>query len=98
MIKQKHRRKRKKTDTGRIYRILVVIILIAGSVILAEKIYELWTVHHDMEQTIQQEESLRKEQEELQARQEQLHNPDAVEEEARRQFGLVKPGEIPYKR
>lgn len=92
------RKKRKKRNGLSAYQIVVVVMLFVGSIILIDKGYELWMLHADMEQTLQQEAELEKEQALLQQRKDQLNNPTEVAEEARQQFGLVKPGEIPYKR
>ena len=55
-------------------------------------------IHEDMKRTLQQEQALTEENQRLKDRKEQLISPDAVEKQAREQFGLAEPGEIPYRR
>lgn len=93
---RKRRYKRKKS--GRIYRLLIILILIIGSFVLLEKGHELWIIHTDMQKTLEKEEELRREHDELQERHDELQQKETIEEEARKQFGLARPGEIPYKR
>ena len=60
--------------------------------------YQMWQIHEDMKRTLQQEQALTEENQRLKDRKEQLISPDAVEKQAREQFGLAEPGEIPYRR
>jgi len=50
-----------------------------------------------MTQTLQQEQLLRDENTRLKAQYDKLNDPDEISREAREQFGLAKPDEIPYK-
>ena len=92
-----HRRQRKKAPLN-IYKIVVIAILIFGGIVICHKMYQLWEIHMDMVKTVQQKETLLEEQQRLQEEKNRLNDPDSVTEEAREQFGLVKNGEIPYKR
>lgn len=97
-VQEGQKRRRKRRESLSVYQMVVVIMLFVGSIILVDKGYELWVLHLDMEQTLQQEAELQKEQDLLTQRKDQLMSSTEVAEEARQQFGLVKPGEIPYKR
>jgi cell division protein FtsB len=50
-----------------------------------------------MNRTLQQEQTLRDENLRLRERRDKLNDPDEIAREAREQFGLAKPDEIPYK-
>ncbi|MBF1318259.1 MAG: septum formation initiator family protein, partial [Megasphaera micronuciformis] len=54
-------------------------------------------IHRDMQVTIKQEQELTEENHELTDKKSKLIDPDELINRARKQFGLVKPGEIPYK-
>lgn len=54
-------------------------------------------IREDMNQTLQQEQLLRDENTRLKAQYDKLNDPEEVSREAREQFGLAKPDEIPYK-
>lgn len=95
---KKRKRRRTKDALPTWYKVVIVIICVAGTVGLAGRIREVWLVHADMQQTITQEATLTAEQEMLQKRKDTLQTPQEIESQAREQFGLVKAGEIPYKR
>ena len=57
----------------------------------------LWEIHDDMNRTLQQEQTVRDENLRLRERRDKLNDPDEIAREAREQFGLAKPDEIPYK-
>ena len=82
-------RRRKKTGTS-LYKKIIIAILIFGGILL-------WEIHRDMQVTIQQEQELTEENHELTDKKSKLIDPDELINRARKQFGLVKPGEIPYK-
>lgn len=69
-----------------------------GTLLLGNCLHKLWVIREDMQQTLKQEQELREENLRLKNQRDQLQNPDEISHEAREQFGLVKPGEIPYKR
>lgn len=50
-----------------------------------------------MNRTLQQEQLLRDENARLKAQYDKLNDPEEISREARAQFGLAKPDEIPYK-
>lgn len=97
-MRQRRRKKVKKNKSLGTYKIAVCIVLIIGTIILGMKLYNLWQVHEDMKRTLQQEQNLREENARLQQRKDSLSDPKEVENQARKQFGLVKPGEIPYRK
>lgn len=51
-----------------------------------------------MNLTVQQKQELSGENQKLKQQKDTLSDADEIAERAREQFGLVKPGEIPYKR
>lgn len=92
------RRRRKKKNGMTLYKMIVMFILVVGGVFLCMRMYQLWQIHEEMERTLLQEQALTEENQNLKERKDQLLSPDTVKEQAREQFGLSEPGEIPYKR
>ncbi|MGN0947390.1 septum formation initiator family protein [Megasphaera sp.] len=79
------------------YNLFLIAIVIVGCYLVGVRLYRLWQIHDDMNQTLQQEQTLRDENLRLRERRDKLNDPEEISKEARQQFGLAKPGEIPYK-
>ena len=79
------------------YNLILVAIIVAGFYLIGVRLYRLWEIHDDMNRTLQQEQTLRDENLRLRERRDKLNDPDEIAREAREQFGLAKPDEIPYK-
>lgn len=94
----RRRRKAKRNTSLSKYKIVVIIVLILGTLILGRKGYILYQIHEEMQHTLQLEQSLRDENERLKQRKENLNDNEEVARLAREQFGLVKPGEVPYRK
>lgn len=103
--RKKRRKVPKKRRTGLLirlrqmswYNLILVAIVIIGFYLIGIRLYRLWEIHDDMNQTLQQEQTLRDENLRLRERRDKLNDPDEIAREAREQFGLAKPDEIPYK-
>lgn len=94
----RRRRKMKRSTSFSKYKLVVWLVIIFGSIVLCSKAYDLWQIRLDMQNTLQQEQSLRDENERLKQRKESLNDKEEVARQAREQFGLVKPGEVPYRK
>ena len=89
-----------------LYKRIVVAILIFGGLFLGSKIYELWQIQQDMTITVNQERELTEENHRqffiprgfAHEEKDRLSSPEEIMRQAREQFGLAKPGEIPYRR
>lgn len=79
------------------YNLILVAIIVAGFYLIGVRLYRLWEIHDDMNRTLQQEQTLRDENLRLRERRDKLNDLDEIAREAREQFGLAKPDEIPYK-
>lgn len=79
------------------YNLILVAIIVAGFYLIGVRLYRLWEIHDDMNRTLQAEQTLRDENLRLRERRDKLNDPDEIAREAREQFGLAKPDEIPYK-
>ena len=98
-VPQGRRRKsrRKKKARWSAYTRLVVVLLIAGTVFLSIKLYELWEIRQDMQITIRQEQELTEENQRLHNQKDLLESPAEIMRQAREQFGMARHGEIPYR-
>ena len=94
----RRRRKAKRNTSLSKYKIAVIIVLILGTLILGERGYSLYQLHEEMQHTLQQEQGLWDENERLKQRKDSLNDKEEVARQAREQFGLVKPGEVPYRK
>ena len=102
--RKKRRKVPKKRRTGLLirlrqmswYNLILVAIVIIGFYLIGIRLYRLWEIYDDMNQTLQQEQTLRDENLRLRERRDKLNDPDEIAREAREQFGLAKPDEIPY--
>lgn len=92
------KRRRKKPFKLNVYKCCILLIVIIGTVLVGNCVHKLWIIHEDMQQTLKQEQELREENLRLKDQRDTLQDPQEISHEAREQFGLVKPGEIPYKR
>lgn len=90
-------RRKKKTGMS-VYKRIVICILLFGGLFLGMKLYELWQIHQEMQITIRKEQELTEENQRLHDEKDRLSSPEEIERQAREQFGLAKPGEIPYRR
>ena len=102
--RKKRRKVPRKRRTGLLIRLrqmswynLILVAIIAGFYLIGVRLYRLWEIHDDMNRTLQQEQTLRDENLRLRERRDKLNDPDEIAREAREQFGLAKPDEIPYK-
>ncbi len=103
--RKKRRKVPKKRRTGLLirlrqmswYNLILVAIVIIGFYLIGIRLYRLWEIYDDMNQTLQQEQTLRDENLRLRERRDKLNDPDEIARDAREQFGLAKPDEIPYK-
>ena len=92
------RRRRKKKKGLTWYKVFVICILLIGGLFLCSRLYQLWQIHEDMQETLRQEQRLSEENKKLKEKKEKYSTPSEIANQAREEFGLADPGEIPYKR
>lgn len=71
----------------------IVVFLVAS---LLWQGYQWHKLNTELTHLQQELVELKQQNQELQAEKEKLQNPKAIEERAREELGLVKPGEVPY--
>ncbi len=85
--KQKLRRKRRRIVAFVLLILLVMVGISVGKVIMVKK-------HQN--QVLQENKSLKETKKELETELDNVNNPEYIEEQARRQLNLMKPGEVVY--
>ena len=74
------------------------MIVIVAAVFLGYRGRQYYLQYQDMQSMLQQEKELRDENERLHQRKDSLNDKEEIAKQAREQFGLVKPGEVPYRK
>lgn len=94
-------RQRKKANTNTFlstYKLAVIVIVIVAAVFFGYRGRQYYLQYQDMQSMLQQEKELRDENERLHQRKDSLNDKEEIAKQAREQFGLVKPGEVPYRK
>lgn len=90
------RRDKKKRDQA------IAIMWVKRSIVffmvlfLCFQAYQLVAIYHEKQQIEQQLYELRMQNDKLEEEKAKLQDPQAIEQLAREELGLVKPGEVPY--
>ena len=98
---RKHQRHHKQTNNNTslsTYNFIIILIFILATVVFGYRGFQLYQLHQDMQYVLQQEKSLRDENERLHQRKDSLNDKEELARQAIEQFGLVKPGEVPYRK
>lgn len=77
---------------------LFVIIVVLTLCIIAQNGYHFYQIKKQEALLVQEEARLTQEKEELEQKKADLQDPKKLEQKARDELGLVKPGEVPYVR
>ena len=87
------RRREKKTGGRSVVKIVLAVILF---VVIGMKTYELYEISEKHRELQLQLEQIREKNTRLEEEKAALETPERIEQIARDELGLVKPGEIPY--
>lgn len=79
-----------------VLRWLKIIVVIIGVYAIIHAAYDWYTISAQQKELQIQVEELKKKNEQLEEEKKQLQDPKAIEQVARDELGLVKPGEVPY--
>ncbi|MBS4913551.1 MAG: septum formation initiator family protein [Veillonella sp.] len=79
-----------------VLRWIKIIVVVIGVYALIHAAYDWWAISQQQKQLQIQIEELQKKNEQLEEEKKQLQDPKAIEQVARDELGLVKPGEVPY--
>lgn len=75
---------------------LQIIFVVVGVFIIFRTGYEIYMIKQQQQQLELQIKDLKERNEALEQERQRLQDPKSIEEVAREELGLVKPGEVPY--
>ena len=92
-MKKKHQRYKKRKYSA--YKVAIAIVLTL-LLLIGNKAYELYVLHQAIVNAEQIKQQLIEEKNMLEQKKTDLNDPKVIEDKARHELGLVKPGEVPY--
>lgn len=75
---------------------LQIIVVVFGIFFVVRTGYEIYVIKQQQQQLELQIKDLKERNEVLEQERQRLQDPKSIEEVAREELGLVKPGEVPY--
>lgn len=84
--------------TSPLLRIILVLCIILAAILMVQNSYHFYRVKQQEAELLQERDKLLQEKQELEEKKESLQQDETVEQKARDELGLVKPGEVPYVR
>ena len=87
-MKKKHQRYKKRKYSA--YKVAIAIVLTLFLLLIGNKAYELYVNAEQIKQQLIEEKNM------LEQKKTDLNDPKVIEDKARHELGLVKPGEVPY--
>lgn len=88
--------RRERPKRNKVIMWLQIIIVALGAVFILRTMYDIYVIKQQQHQLQLQIEELKKSNEALEQDKQRLQDPKAIEDVARDELGLVKPGEVPY--
>lgn len=79
-------------------RVFCLLIVLISIFITAKSVYHYYELKQQEVYLLQERNRLIKEKEILETKKKDLEDPEKLEQKARDELGLVKPGEVPYVR
>lgn len=77
-------------------KLFLLLFLLFLFVVVAVKGVEIYQMHRQIAEAEEKRTELLQEQQELEAKKQELQDPKVIEKQARDQLGMVKSGEVPY--
>ena len=93
-MKKQHQRDKKRKYSA--YKVAIAIVLTLFLLLIGNKAYELYVLHQAIVNAEQIKQQLIEEKNMLEQKKTDLNDPKVIEDKARHELGLVKPGEVPY--
>ncbi|WP_196792544.1 FtsB family cell division protein [Veillonella seminalis] len=75
---------------------LQILVVALGAIFILRTMYDIYVIKQQQHQLQIQIEELKQSNEALEQDKQRLQDPQAIEDVARDELGLVKPGEVPY--
>ncbi len=90
------KRRKRQSDKRQKFELIKIAVCIFFSLIIIAQAYNYVQLYQEQKKLEVQLEELRQKNEALELEKEQLQKPEAIENVAREELGLVKAGEVPY--
>ncbi len=78
------------------YKMVITVLLVIGAIALLHKVYQWYEIQQEIEAAQAKVEALEQEKQSLQDESQKLDTNEEIEKRARKELGMVKPGEVPY--
>lgn len=88
--------RRPKPQRNKIIMWVQIIVVVLGAIFIVRTMYDIYVIKQQQHQLEIQIEDLKQRNDALEQDKQRLHDPSAIEDVARDELGLVKPGEVPY--
>lgn len=90
------KKRQRQSGMGKITKMLIFILLIWAIAFAALQVYNMYRINADYKNVLIENTKLKKERESLKEELKHVNEPEYIEQQAREQLKMVKPGEVMY--
>lgn len=90
------KKRQRQLGMGKITKMIILILLIWAIAFAALQVYNMYRINADYKKVLIENTKLKKERESLKEKLKHVNEPEYIEQQAREQLKMVKPGEVMY--
>ena len=90
------KKRQRQSGMGKITKMIILILLIWAIAFAALQVYNMYRINADYKKVLLENTKLKKERESLKEELKHVNEPEYIEQQAREQLKMVKPGEVMY--
>lgn len=90
------KKRQRQSGMGKITKMIILILLIWAIAFAALQVYNMYRINADYKKALIENTKLKKERESLKEELKHVNEPEYIEQQAREQLKMVKPGEVMY--
>lgn len=90
------KKRQRQLGMGKITKMIILILLIWAIAFAALQVYNMYRINADYKKVLIENTKLKKERESLKEELKHVNEPEYIEQQAREQLKMVKPGEVMY--
>lgn len=90
------KKRQRQSGMGKITKVIILILLIWAIAFAALQVYNMYRINADYKKVLIENTKLKKERESLKEELKHVNEPEYIEQQAREQLKMVKPGEVMY--
>ena len=90
------KKRQRQSGMGKITKMIILILLIWAIAFAALQVYNKYRINADYKKVLIENTKLKKERESLKEELKHVNEPEYIEQQAREQLKMVKPGEVMY--